>query len=139
MMYILAQGQSDQFKQNVWDNFRREITEITSQGKDVELYIKERKKGLTGQQRAYAHKLLSIMADETGNALEDLKVRLKWKLGLIEKFWVEGNEVVSVRSTESLKRGEYSTFIEAIREWMEGAGIKVPEPSVYGFDISFKG
>jgi len=56
-------------------------------GKVIEVALKEAKKSKTRQQEKYLHACIGVIARESGENAEHLKVRIKAQVGLIEEVW----------------------------------------------------
>lgn len=99
----------------------------------------KRKRSLS--QNNYAHFVIGMIADETGEDINQLKEALKARYGLRESITDrEGNEVADengevverLKSTSAYTTTEMTEFIEKIRRWAaEFLNMNIPDADVY--------
>ena len=117
---------------NVLQNVIGELGNLNPH-KEYQVEIKPYKKNKTAEQRNYFHKLLDLIAEDTGNDSDDLKTRLCFSLGLVKDVTLKDRTVVKHRiSTESLTTKQYSALIEAAQIACMSLDIKYPQPEYFG-------
>ena len=83
--------------------------------KPLEVIIQPHRKKRSLSQNAYLHMILGIIADETGNSLDDVKEAYRdMFLGKVPMQW-GGEERMVGRSTTTLDTMEANVFIDKIR------------------------
>lgn len=118
----------------VWSFFKQVLKEFKESG-GAQVDVKKYRKNKTDQQRKYAHACIGVIAKETGENSEHLKVRIKHSIGLIEEIYSGGKVLTLVRSTEDLDREEYGVFINSINTLAANLEIKLPQPKSFGMEL----
>lgn len=99
-----------------------------SYDKPMQVIIKLYKKDKTAEQRGFWHVLLSILSEETGYTVGEVKELVK-KAELGTKDVMIGNVLHTVtESSEKANRETYSRLIESTYRLAAEAGISLPNP-----------
>ena len=120
-------------KKAVWQNLVQAVTEMSSQGA-VDVSIEKHKKSRTSQQNRYFWALCGLIANETGEDKEVIKMRLMHSLGFVIQAWSQGQAVIMPMSTTKLKTVEFGELIDATQSLCESLGIKYPLPQELGMN-----
>ncbi|HCC80398.1 MAG: hypothetical protein Tp185DCM00d2C31949971_54 [Prokaryotic dsDNA virus sp.] len=88
----------------------------------VQDYVEDK----TAEQRAFFHTLCGIFADETGYTKGEIKELCKFELMGTTVVNLAGREIEVVKSSETLKKQEYSELIETCYRLAAEAGIQLP-------------
>lgn len=94
--------------------------------KPKQITITEYKEDKTGEQRKTFHLLCKLFGDETGYTLNEIKELVKGELLDTTIVTIAGREREVTRSSESLKRDEYSALIETAYRLAAEAGVQLP-------------
>ena len=94
--------------------------------KAKQIKITDYKVDKTGEQRKSFHLLCQLFGNETGYTLNEIKELVKGELLDTTVVTIAGREREVTRSTESLKRDEYSALIEATYRLAAEAGVILP-------------
>ena len=104
---------------------------IKKQSPSVEI-IEHRQR--SGPQNRYLHVCIDIVALETGNTMDYVKVNY-FKAHVNPEIFVEesfdkrvGHNVPHFRSSRDLNKEEMTTAITRFRNWASGIGIYIPSP-----------
>ena len=99
--------------------------------KPQQVTISDYKENKTAEQRKTFHLLCKLFGDETGYSLNEIKELVKGELLETTVVTIAGREREVTRSTESLKRDEYSRLIDETYRLASEAGIVLPVLSRY--------
>ena len=98
----------------------------------VRVIIEKFHPGATYTQRGLLHKIIGIIADETGHSPAEMKEILKAAFLTPVEHHIGGRVVVSLPSTESLSKSDYSALIDQIIVFATAElGIHLPANPVY--------
>ena len=100
---------------------------------DVE--IKKHVKNKTSQQRRYFHKVLDLVCDYTGDDVEEVKMAIKYRVLPLSEITVDGEKHLYPLSSERATVSQYSDLITAALMFAAEAGVDIPPPHYYGFEI----
>jgi len=120
---------------NIIDQQRLEncVAHLRSDGLGKECRIGPIRK--SRQQESYAHACFKVIADHTGESMEDIKMRIKYSvLPLREINASNGQTYLYPESTVNLDKETYSKLIDAALMIGMMLELKMPDPSYYGFD-----
>ncbi len=92
----------------------------------MQVEIKNYKESKTSEQRKAFHLLCKLFGDETGYTLNEIKELVKGELLETTVITIAGKKREVTRSTESLKRDEYSQLIDETYRLAAEAGIVLP-------------
>ncbi len=98
----------------------------------LEVVIQRHKKRKTDEQRSFWHVLLSILGEETGYTLGEVKYLVKAAVIGSETVSVGNMTVEVVPSSEKQDRERYSELIEATYQIAAEAGIELPPARFIG-------
>ena len=104
--------------------------QIFQEGDLAEVVIRKHKKQRSNSQNRYMHYVFNLIADETGNDMEDIKVAMKQKyLGYEEKI-IAGEIVKKLKSTTELNTTDQEEFMDKVRHfWLDFIGLMIPLPN----------
>ena len=98
----------------------------------MEVVIQKHKQRKTDEQRSFWHVLLSILGEETGYTLGEVKYLVKAAVIGSETVSVGNMTVEVVPSSEKQDRERYSELIEATYQIAAEAGIELPPARFIG-------
>jgi len=87
----------------------------------------------TIQQNRYFHKAVTLLADEAGYSLEEMKVLIKHEFGLYDEFSNKktGETFYVYKSTANLTKSEFADLTEKLLIFCNRAGILIQTPEEY--------
>ena len=100
-----------------------------------EVVIRKHDKRKTAQQRKYLHKILHVVCNYTGDDVEDAKMKIKYAVLPLREITLSGNTYLYPISSERASVKQYGDLIEAALMFAAEAGVSVPTPNYYGWDI----
>lgn len=110
----------------------RAISEI--QGLYGEWEIKIGKPRKSSNQERYWHKLLSLISDETGEELDDVKLRIKYAVLPLHEVMVGNKAYLHPGSSTNLTKKAYSELIEATMVLGQQLGFNMPLAAHFGLE-----
>ena len=116
----------------IYKNLLRHLAEMNPNVKWEVSIDKAKPRSKTWKQRNYFHALLDIFCDETGNDVDDLKLKLKFRVLPLNDVIIEGVVHKYPPSSESITAEQYSHLIEAIQMLCVEYDIQYPQPEHYG-------
>ncbi len=132
-MYVLSK-KNPQVKQ-VFESLIEELRAIVSCNKDAVVNVSIAKQSKSRKAEKYFHKLVGLIADETGVSAKLMKIEIKCRIGLIEKITVNNVEITTVLSTSDLTSADYSLLISETIKVCQLMNISYPVPEYYGYSI----
>lgn len=98
-------------------------------GKSITITFEEAKRKRSNAQNDYYWHLLGLIAKETGyRGTQELHEKLKYELNGETFITPDGHEMRMPRSTAKLAVGEFSAYIERVKEWARDfLGMVLPE------------
>lgn len=132
MTFYLTKADSN--IKRIWDNAHAQAVELYKQGGCI-IELKPYKKNKTRQQEKYWHSCLQIIANETGEDMEDLKVDIKISCGFKRKKRIDNEMVTIAVSSTTLKIDEYGILIDATQALAGDLGIVLPQPAFFGMEV----
>lgn len=94
--------------------------------KKYRITVEDYKENKTDEQRAFFHVLCKVFSDETGYTPEEIKQLCKVELMGTTVVNLAGREIEVVKSSETLKKQEYSELIETCYRLAAEAGVTLP-------------
>jgi hypothetical protein len=106
------------------------LTDIKRNG---EVLLIEKKPTRSLKQNAYLHKVFSILSDETGYTIEQIKHEVCIAVGHSETFANKntGEEKVIRRKTSDLNTSDFSDLTQRILQWCAEQGYYIQTPQEY--------
>lgn len=95
-----------------------------------EVVVRPHKPRKTDEQRNTLHLWLRVLAAETGHSVGEMKHHVKVEFLGYEEVLILGVPHRVLRSTEDLKRDEYSVLLERVAALAANLGIRLPAPEV---------
>ena len=94
--------------------------------KKYRITVEDYKENKTDEQRAFFHVLCKFFSDDTGYTPEEIKQLCKVELMGTTMVNLAGREIEVVKSSETLKKQEYSELIETCYRLAAEAGVVLP-------------
>lgn len=92
------------------------------------------------QQESYFHACLKVVADDTGEDMETLKLRIKFAvLPLKEIALSDGRKFLHPVSSADADKGQYRQLIDAVLMIGATLNLTMPSPDYYGLNINNTG
>jgi len=102
------------------------IEEITLDGKEQEVIIREHKNSRSVEQNNFFHAIIRAIADSTGHSVEEMKEYVCQEyLGTVEYTGLDGTERSRVRSTSELDIEGMSGLIERVKQLGDQLNIRM--------------
>ena len=96
----------------------------------IEVIIRKYKKQRSNSQNRYMHYVFNLIANETGNDMEDIKEAMKLKYLESEERVIAGQIVRKAKSTTELNTAEQEEFMDKVRHfWLDFIGLMIPLPN----------
>ena len=102
--------------------------------KPVEVIIRRYRRSLTDEQRGWFHKLCTMLGDEVGEQMGDIKQMVKQRVYGTEEHYVGGKAYTITPSSETDDEGEkrsvfdYAKLTDEVYRMGGEAGVSLPEP-----------
>tara|TARA_R110000824_G_scaffold180546_3_gene361023 strand:+ start:3078 stop:3458 length:381 start_codon:yes stop_codon:yes gene_type:complete len=102
------------------------IEEITLDGKEQEVIIREHKNSRSVEQNNLFHAIIRAIADSTGHSVEEIKEYVCQEyLGTVEYTGLDGSERSRVKSTSELDVEGMSGLIERVKQLGDQLNIRM--------------
>lgn len=118
---FLADQRREQIKANLY-----ECLKALPMDKRFKITVEDYIEDKTAEQRGFFHALCKVFSDETGYTPEEIKQLCKVELMGTTVVTIAGRDVEVVKSSETLRRNEYSELIETIYRLAAEAGVILP-------------
>lgn len=106
---------------------------VENDGKEVAVTIQEPKDIRTLQQNKYFHKCCSILGNEIGYTVEEMKVILKKEFGMYDEVHDKktGEVLINWKSTADLTKKDFAELTENLLRFAAEQGVVIQTPEEF--------